>query len=326
MDNYATILNATIPAFLTIGVGMLLRKLKVIDHLGDKSFLSLLMNCLIPCLTLDALIGNQILQQLDILILTPLAGFLGIALGLAIGIILAKIAKLRKHSQDNAFAYCMGVYNWGYIPIPLTYSLFGAETVGVLFIFNLGVQLAMWSIALIVLTYRPNNATKREPLSQSLIKLLLNPPILAIFVGLLLNTFQAETWIPTAAQDLISTLGASSIPLGLLLVGASFLDVFREASLLRPLHVGILSIVGKLIIIPFLILGLLYILPLPIDLQRVLIIQAAMPAAVMAILYTKHYQADIHTTAQCVVFTSCASIITIPLFIQFALSFFGVGT
>ncbi|MEM9443708.1 MAG: AEC family transporter [Verrucomicrobiota bacterium] len=318
MATYTTILNASIPAFLIIGLGMLLRKLGVIKEESNQCFLSLLINCLIPCLTLDALVGNERLENVEILILTPLVGFLSVALGLGVGIVLAKAGKLKEPAQINAFAYCIGVYNWGYIPIPLTLELFGQDTMGVLFLFNMGVQLAMWSIALVLLTNHQKGIRSNSSHMRSLLILLLNPPILAIFIGLMLNATNAEAWLPKAVQSFLSITGASSIPIGLLLVGGSFIDVFRKSSLLRPIKVGVLSLLGKLVIIPAILLLLLVLVPLPLELQRVLVVQAGMPSAVMAIIYAKHYRADEQATVQCVAYTSLCSLITIPLFIQFA--------
>ena len=53
------------------------------------------------------------------------------------------------------------------------------------------------------------------------------------------------------------------------------------------------------------------------ELKRVLVLQGAMPAAVLPIVLTKHYGGDARTSLQVALGTSLLGLVTIPLWIRF---------
>ncbi|MEM9400731.1 MAG: AEC family transporter, partial [Verrucomicrobiota bacterium] len=173
MYSTSTILSATLPIFMIMGVGMLLRRKNILTHQADSSLMSLSVNVLTPCLIFSAIIGNEALNQPENLLIPPIFGFITISLGCLLGLPLARLAGLKEFKSIHSFAYGMGIYNWGFIPIPLVIAIFDIDTTGVLFVFNLGVQIAMWTVALLILTgsYKDFKQTW---------KLLLNPPILSV--------------------------------------------------------------------------------------------------------------------------------------------------
>jgi predicted permease len=68
---------------------------------------------------------------------------------------------------------------------------------------------------------------------------------------------------------------------------------------------------------PLLFLLLARFLPCSVEFKRVLVLQAAMPSAVLPIVLTKHCGGDPRTALQVVLGTSFAGLLTIPLWIHF---------
>jgi predicted permease len=64
----------------------------------------------------------------------------------------------------------------------------------------------------------------------------------------------------------------------------------------------------------FLLLG--WCLTGPVELKRVILLQAAMPAAVFPIVMAKHYGGDARTALRVVIATSLVGFATIPLWIR----------
>ncbi|MEM9399081.1 MAG: AEC family transporter [Verrucomicrobiota bacterium] len=310
----SAILNAILPVYLIMGAGLFLRRFKILTPHADSSLMSLSVNVLTPCLIFSAIIGNQALNKPENLFLPPIFGFITISLGCLLGIPLARLAGLKTTQSIHSFAYAMGIYNWGFIPIPLIISIFNKEVTGVLFVFNLGVQIAMWTVALLILTGSYKNFTQSW-------KLLLNPPISSVVVAILLNLAGASAWMPHIITKTIEMLGACAIPLGLLLVGATFMDCLTKTKFFSDWRFNVITLLGRLCILPLSMLVFAF-LPLPDELRNVLIIQAAMPAGVMTVVITRHYGGDDLCATRIAVITSIAGIITIPLWIHFALNFF----
>ncbi len=65
-------------------------------------------------------------------------------------------------------------------------------------------------------------------------------------------------------------------------------------------------------------------LPASVELKRVMVLEAAMPAAVFPIVMARHYQGDPATAMRVVLGTSVVSLATIPLWIKFGMKFVGL--
>jgi predicted permease len=65
-------------------------------------------------------------------------------------------------------------------------------------------------------------------------------------------------------------------------------------------------------------------LPLSIELKRVLVVQAAMPAGVMPIIIARHYGGQPLTAVQIVLGTTILALLTIPLWLRVGLAWVGV--
>jgi hypothetical protein len=65
-------------------------------------------------------------------------------------------------------------------------------------------------------------------------------------------------------------------------------------------------------------------LPCSVELKRVILLQAAMPAAVFPIIMARHYGGDPITALRVVVATSLGGLLTIPLWLRFGMHFAGL--
>ncbi len=312
MQETLRLLQIVLPVFLVIGAGYAMRRTRILTEEADQSLLGVLIKLFVPCLALDVIIGNESLTRPANLFLPPAAGFASVAIGLGVSLLAARIF-LKDRTVRRTFACTTGLQNYGYIPLPLCQALFDREVVGVLFAFNLGVEVAMWSIG--VATISGHQAGKRwwAPL--------LNPPILAVLAGLVLNLLGADRWIPSSVDTSWHMLGLCAVPLGLLLTGAVLADHATPHVLRRGWSAAFLGIGLRLGVLPVLLLGLTLLLPADPALHAVLIVQAAMPSAVFPIVLAKIHDGDMPTALRVVLGTSLVGLITIPLWLAFGLRF-----
>jgi len=56
-------MQAVLPIYLLVAVGMVLRKTGVVTHEMEKGMLKLVIHCLYPCLILDKTLGNELVRQ-----------------------------------------------------------------------------------------------------------------------------------------------------------------------------------------------------------------------------------------------------------------------
>src|SRR5690606_24348562 len=80
-------------------------------------------------------------------------GFAGIAAGMAIGGCAARLIGLDRGTGGRTFALSSGCQNFGYTAIPVVEILWGGGgALALLFIHNIGVELAVWSIGVMLMS------------------------------------------------------------------------------------------------------------------------------------------------------------------------------
>jgi hypothetical protein len=314
MIEFLAVLGVVAPVFAVAGAGLVVRKLEWLTEEADRSLLRLTINLLFPCLILDTALGNAALHQLGNLTLAPLVGFGTVAVGVILAWAVRRLAGAADARTRRTFALTVGLYNYGYVPLPLALSMFGDETAGVLFVHNVGVEVALWTIGLMVLTGIGRGGWRH----------IINAPLIAILLALLLNFSGLDARIPTVVRSTMHLLAQCAIPLALLLIGATVADHsdgFHTAHGWRIIGVASLLRLGLL---PLAFLLLARYLPASTELKRVIVLEAAMPSAVFPIVMAKHYGGDPPTAVRIVIGTTLTGLLTIPLWIRFGIQFVGL--
>ena len=273
----------------------------------------MVVNVLTPCLIFDKVLGNRALQRAENLFIPPLIGFGGIVLGIGTCWLFRRRVGLKTDPEQRTFALVAGLQNFAYVPFPLVLMLFAnhPDTPGVLFVHNLGVDIAMWTLGLITLGHATGPGEWRK---------LINAPLVAIVLSLLLNSCDGAHWVPRPLSITASMLGACTFPLGILLTGAMMADQVRQLHPARATGTLIWSAIFRLGVIPALMLGIARILPCSVEIKRVIVVQAAMPAGIFPIVLSRLYGGDPATAVRIVAGTTILSLITIPLWIQWGIA------
>lgn len=313
MLDFASILTVVLPVYLTMAAGFTVRKTGLLPAEVDAGVMRLCVILLTPCLIIERVVGNEtVMHPLPVLIAAGL-GFGLVALGITISYFAAPLIGLRKHEGRRSFAVSCGLQNYGFVAIPIVTALFPDNgTLGVLFTFTLGVELACWTVGVGLLT----------GLSHAPWKLALNPPVLTILFSLLLNFTGLHGYVPKVLHNTFAMLGACAVPLSVLIIGASIADIWGQERM--RWSIAILAPLLRLALIPIAFLAAAWYLPLTVELKRILIVQGAMPSAVFNIMIARHYGGHAPTAVQCVIATTLVSIITTPLVIAWALKAIGV--
>lgn len=314
MNEFLTVLGAVVPVFSLAMVGLVIRKLNWLTEEADQSLLRVNINLLLPCLILDAALGNPALSQIGNLLLAPGFGFATVAVGIGLAAAVGRLLKLDEAAR-RTFAVSVGIYNYGYVPVPLALLLFNKDTAGVVFLLSIGVETALWTLGVMTLT----GAGVRQSWKR-----ILNAPLVAILLALLLNGTGVAPHIPEVMHTALKLLGQCAVPMALILIGAIVADHMHEFNSASGWRVIGSAVVLRVGLLPILFLAVAKLLPASIELKRVIVLECAMPAAVFPIVMARHYAGDPATAMRVVIGTTVVGLVTIPLWIRFGMHWLGL--
>ncbi len=314
--------------------GILLRRVGRIDPETDHGLLRLNIDFLMPCLILDLILKSDAFSDPQNLWLPPLIGFsltgIGVLCGFAVALLPGKRTGLSTWKQKRTFAACVGILNYGFVPIPLVAALFPGDvgTTGVLFLMYLGAEISVWTLVIFSMMGR---------FEQKFWRHLFNGPILAIFVAVPLNLILRSGWIPASLAETatpcfdflfgprgaVHLAGQAAIPMSLIVIGLTISEFFHRANfrerLTTTLRISFWSCLIRLLIMPSLCLLAAVFLPLTPEIRKILVIYGAMGSAIFPVVLTRLYQGNTETALDTVMSNTLVSIATLPVWVAVGL-------
>ena len=319
---------AVVMVYAVIALGFALQRRGPLGAGVERALTWLLVNVLFPAFIVGKLLGSDQFADPAALAVAPALGFASTIAGYGLGLLAAhglggRIG-LTTPQARRAFALTAGMANYGYLPIPLAEQLAAAGrvpqgTVSTLLVHNVGVDVAMWSVGVLVVS----GHFERRALLR-----LLNPPLIAIAAVVALNLSGvgfadngpagvAVAWLGTTG----TFLGGAAVPVALLMTGAIVADCWAEADLRRGLPTMAAGAAVRLGLMPPVILAMAMLLPPgQAPLRAVAAIEAAMPSALFPIVLARVYGADPATAVRVALATACLAFVTIPLWLAAGLA------
>lgn len=325
-----TVLTATLAVFTVIALGALLRRTGLLTRAADDSLMKLVVWVLMPAIIVDRILDSTAFGTAANVWLPPLLGFATAAAGIAIAgaaaWALGPVLGLRTPRARRTFALAAGLHNYGYLPIPLAEALHPAaadraDVLGVLFVTNVGVELALWTLGVAVVSGTAGWSSVRRAC---------NPPAIAVVAALALLAAGGRSWIPGFLDHALGTLAACAVPVALLMIGALICDAWAQGrsdaahSARDAWATALGGCVLRLGLLPLVFVAAAAALPWIFagtaeqaqPLRTVLVLHAAMPAAVFPIVIARFYGGEPAVAARVAIATSVLSLITMPLWIS----------
>ena len=308
---------------ILIFVGMAAKKTGMLSEDADACILKLLVNILLPCFIFAKIIGNEQLQDPENMIFAPLAGFLGVTIPVLFSLFLSKYVfkkVIPDQKAQRTFALSAGLQNYGYIAIPVLEKEFGEGLTGMMLLHNTGVDLAIWSVGLMVLS---------GEIDKNSWKKIFNAPFIAVLIASFFNWFKFDSFIPKVVQESYSTAGDAFIPIGIILVGSTCFTLISKSGFFKDLiTVGKWNVLlGNLLrsgLIPLVVIGMAMVFPYSTELKKVIIIEAAMPAAFFPIVLARHYNGRPDVALHITLTSTALGLLLIPLWVAIGRSLLGI--
>lgn len=286
-----------------------MRKIGILKREHDLGVMHVIFSVMLPCFILDRTLGEPVLRDPSSLVTGAGLGFFLIIAGISIGYAVGKMIGLAPGQGRRTFALASGCQNYGFTAVPVVEILWGGSAVALLFVHNLGVEVAIWSVGVTLVSGGTGIPWRR----------LVNGPIIAVAIGLTLVALRIDDKITGPVREAISMIGVGAFPLAILMTGATILDL---AVAEKPSwKIVVASCVVRLALAPAAIILCAKFIPMAVELKQILVVQAAMPAALGPILIARMYDGRPAVAVQVVVATTVASLFTLPYIITYGVRF-----
>lgn len=315
MMSYGQLLAVLLPVFAMIALGAWLRQTQWITEAGEDSLFNLVIKLTFPCLIFESVAGNVALHEPRNLLLPPLLGFGLAVLSMLIAWYVARLLGLTLGHGLRTFALAVAFTNYGYLPLQLMDAMFGPESRAVLLVHNVGVEAAVWTAGILLVSGLSPRAGWRK---------LVNAPSVSLLLAVVFNLTGAFHFVPATVMNLVHGLAVCAVPLGLILTGVSIQPHLTDPKQWVNPRITFVAWLLRLGVLPCLFLLAARFLPCSVELKRVLVVQAAMPSGVSSVLIARLYGGQPLVAVQIILGTTVLALFTIPLWIRFGLSFSGL--
>jgi hypothetical protein len=296
-------LAGMVPVFLLLGLGALLRRLKVLDDASCNGLNRLVANVALPALFISTIGTAPLESALSPRLMLVAAGVVAAAtLG---GLALAHAWRLPR-TQCGVVAQGAMRGNIVYFTFPLILGLYGGDALRLAAVTSTALIPVMNLLAVAALElYRPPG----ERDMHIILRVLANPLVESALLGLVLAALHWQPW-PWLASTL-KTLGDIAFPGALLALGAQ-LALGESRRLWRPL-IGVAGV--KLVLMPALAWWLLALLHAPARETAIGVLLMAAPTAVASNAVAADLGGDPELASSCVLATTLLSIATYPAWV-----------
>lgn len=261
-----------------------------------------------PALIFDRVSRNPLIASGGQALMYLGAGFLLIVTGYAVATAVGAACGITAGVRRRTFAFSAGVNNFGYLGIPVTAALFDRDVVGVLLVHNVGVEAAVWTVGIAMLS----GSSLRRGLGN-----LLQPMTVALLVALAVNFSGLGATAPVDfLTKVLRPVGECAIPVGTLLSGIYLHELLGDFRLRDDPKVTLGVIAVRWLIMPPLVLGAVACCVGDLSLKQVMLVQAAMPCGIFTFLIVDMFKGDSVLSLRCSAVTMLLCVLITPLWLK----------
>ena len=301
MDSFFNMVDVQTVLFIYMAVGFFCRKVRIFtDEARDK------LTDFVVLVTLPCMIFESFHMAFSLETLKQGAASVAIALVMAcVALLLGKVLYNRfPYEEKSILQYGTLVSNSGFAGLPVVSGAYGDQGLFLGSLFIIPTRILMWSAGISLFT--------RADAKQAVKKVLLNPGIIAVEVGLVRMVLQLP--LPHFVDTAVDNLGACTSPMAMALVGAILADVPLK-TVFDPKSFYLVAV--RQFLLPGICLAALKLLqvdPLTIGVSVAL---TGMPIGSTTAILAQKYGADAQFASKCVFISTLTSLVTVPILTLF---------
>lgn len=301
MESFSKMVDVQTVLFIYMAVGFYCRKKGIFNDVARDKLTDFVVFITLPCMIFESF---NMEFSLDALKQGAVA--LIIAVGMAcVALLLGKGLYNRfPYEEKSILQYGTLVSNSGFAGLPVVSGAYGDEGLFLGSLFIIPTRILMWSAGISLFT--------KADAKQAVKKVMLNPGIIAVEVGLIRMILQIP--LPHFVDSAVDNLGACTSPLAMALVGAILADVPLK-TVFDPKSFYLVAV--RQFLLPGICLVALRLLgmdPLTIGVSVVI---TGMPIGSTTAILAQKYGADAKFASKCVFISTLTSLVTVPILTLF---------
>ncbi len=306
--------NVVVPIFLLIMLGYALTRLKLWDAHFLKIANDVCFKCLLPVLLFYNVATANIFEVFNgrLIIYASACACLLCALLFVIVPLFVKDNKRRGVMIQGTFRS-----NFLLFGVPLGLSI-GGESGAVLAAVVASFYVPVINMLSVISLYAFSDA-KNKNLKSALLGILKNPLIIGGVSGLIFSLIRNYIGfeIPTIIDTTLFNIKSTATPLAFLILGGDL----KFSSMLRNVKFSIFSVLGKIVLIPAVMLTVSALLGFDKLEMAILVAVFATPNAVSSYAMARNYEADYELAGEIITLGTLLSVFTMFIFITISRSF-----
>ena len=302
-DNFITVGTQVLELFILISLGFLCGKIKMLNEKAVKAITDIVLYIVSPCVIVQNFIRPFDSAMLGGLLTTAAAA-------LSIHIITIVIAMLvfhdKKPEKERVYRFALIFSNCGYMSLPMQQALLGSDGVFFGAVYIVIFNVIMWTFGVWL-----SGGSGKE---MSLLKIILNPCIIGMAVGLVL--FLLSVPVPEIITKPIGFIANLNTPLPMMVIGyylsqSKITEAFKDGK-------SFVCVLFRLIVIPVLAFGGMMVCGIRGSVLVSCVIAASAPAAAATTMFAAKYDNDTSLSVNLVTLSTISSVLTMPIIVGFA--------
>jgi predicted permease len=286
------LVNIILPTFIVILIGFFFGRARRVDM---SAVVDIALYVGLPALVFTSMLKKSIVLE-DAIKVWASALIIMIGCGTVAWLVFRALKK-----EHSGLYIPIAIMNTVNIPFPIIYLAFGAEGLFAATLFYIPNALLIFTLGIYIASKKHWKESVREIFKV--------PLIYAAILGLLCNLLRIE--VPEIIVRPLNFIGLMALPLTLITLGYNLsrlnITSFPTTLLASSLRMGVGIVLG---------IFMVYIFDLSGILRSVVILNSAMPAAVMSSVLATKYDNEADLVSSVVVVTTVISLITIPLLLM----------
>ena len=292
------------PVFIIIATGFLIRRIVSVEN---RSLSDLILYVLTPCLVFTSIVQSSLGERTwaDIALITVATAFVMMSVSWSIG----RVLRLNQ-KRLSAFILTTSLVNTGNVGLSVNLLAFGQAGLELAVVYFVISSILSYTLGVFVAS---NGTQSLKESLRSVVRLPHIYAVLAAFAVKLLNV-----GVPDLIFEPVNLMGQAAIPVMLVVLGMELAQTALHSNSTNWALVALSSAIKLLFpIVPVVLLSSL--IGLGGLARNVTLVQACMPTAILAVIFTVKFKGDSQFVTNVIIVATLVSVATLTLLLSFML-------